>query len=57
MLIYIAKFLKMNAFGEIYSADWPEGQEWIKDLNVKVALESLDNSSDIGTYFLNEVCN
>ena len=57
---YIAK----GGFGKIYSADWPEGyidhwdiedQEWNKRSDQKVALKSLDNSSDISTDFLNEV--
>ena len=57
---YIAK----GGFGKIYSAEWPEGyisywniesQKWKKRTNLKVALKSLDNSSDISTDFLNEV--
>src|SRR4051812_30191208 len=57
---YIAK----GGFGKIYSADWPEGdidfwdienEIWYRDENMKVALKSLDNSSDISTKFLNEV--
>src|SRR3954454_24019103 len=58
---YIAK----GGFGKIYSAQWPEGyiaswdienQEWYKgSADFKVALKSLDNSSDISTNFLNEV--
>jgi hypothetical protein len=57
---YIAK----GGFGKVYSADWSEGcifswdienQKWIRKENTKVALKSLDNSSDISTDFLNEV--
>src|SRR5947207_1696416 len=57
---YIAK----GGFGKIYSANWPEGtikfwdienQQWNKGPDQKVALKSLDNSSDISTDFLNEV--
>src|SRR5688572_23729261 len=57
---YIAK----GGFGKIYSADWPEGsifywdiedQIWCRESESKVALKSLDNSSDISTDFLNEV--
>ena len=56
---YVAK----GGFGKIYSAEWPEGrisfwnienQEW-KRFPKKVALKSLDNSSDISIDFLNEV--
>ncbi|CAB4429161.1 unnamed protein product [Rhizophagus irregularis] len=51
-------------FGKIYSAEWPEGiseywdienQKWRKITNLKVALKSLDNSSDICSDFLNEI--
>ena len=57
-------YITRGGFGKIYSADWPEGrfrswdienQKWKRDLNVKVALKSLDNSSNISTNFLNEV--
>ena len=57
---YIAK----GGFGKIYSADWPEeciscwnieNQEWDRDSNFKVALKSLDDSSDLSADFLNEV--
>src|ERR1044071_8124148 len=57
-------YITRGGFGKIYSADWPEGfiwywnienQVWKKFTNWKVALKSLDNSSDIGTDFLNEV--
>src|SRR5437763_12964468 len=59
-ITYIAK----GGFGKIYSANLPEGfiynwdienQRWEKDSDQKVALKSLDNSSDISTDFLNEV--
>ena len=59
-------YITRGGFGKIYSANWPEGaieswdiekQEWIRDPNVKVALKSLDNSSDISTDFLDEVIN
>ena len=52
-----------GGFGKIYSAKWPEGricywdienQKWHKS-DRKVALKSLDNSSEISTEFLNEV--
>ena len=57
-------YITRGGFGKIYSADWPEGyieywdienQKWEKDSDQKVALKSLDNSSDISTDFLNEV--
>src|SRR5436853_6034791 len=58
---YVAK----GGFGKIYSAEWPEGpighwdiedQKWLR-LNKysKVALKSLNNSSNISADFLNEV--
>ena len=56
---YIAK----GGFSKVYSAVWPEGyvvnwdienQEWERN-NAKVALKSLDNSSNISSDFLNEV--
>ena len=60
-ITYIAK----GGFGKVYSANWPEGliqywdienQKWNRDSDFKVALKSLDNSSDdISTDFLNEV--
>ena len=59
-ITYIAK----GGFGKIYSADWPEGyilnwdignQNWKRYSNERVALKSLDNSSDISADFLNEV--
>ena len=58
-ITYIAK----GGFGKIYSAECPEGnvghwniknQKWER-FSYKVALKSLDNSSDISTDFLNEV--
>jgi hypothetical protein len=57
-------YITRGGFGKIYSAEWPEGQIWYWDIenqrwfrngNMKVALKSLDNSSDISTSFLNEV--
>ena len=59
-------YITKGGFGRIYSADWPEGnieywdienQEWMRFSNTKVALKSLDNSSDISADFLNEVSN
>ena len=53
-----------GGFGKIYSANWLEGwllywdienQKWRSGTNCKVALKSLDNSSDISIDFLNEV--
>ncbi|RIA99730.1 kinase-like domain-containing protein [Glomus cerebriforme] len=57
-------YITRGGFGKIYSAEWPEGcvlywdienQKWHKYTNIKVALKSLDNSSDISTDFLNEI--
>ena len=57
-------YITRGGFGEIYLADWPEGdieywdienEKWVRFSNTKVALKSLDNSSDISTGFLNEV--
>ena len=57
-------YITKGGFGKIYSAEWPEGkircwdiknQKWERLSNRKVALKSLDNSSDISTDFLNEV--
>ena len=57
-------FVAKGGFGKIYSAYWAEGkvshwdienQMWEKFSELKVALKSLDNSSDISTDFLNEV--
>ena len=58
---YIAK----GGFGEVYSAVWPKGyiyywnienQKWKRiSASNKVALKSLDNSSNISSDFLNEV--
>ena len=57
-------YITRGGFGKIYSAKWPEGyilywdienQKWFKESNQKVALKSLDNSSNISTDFLNEV--
>src|SRR6266498_4669671 len=61
-VIYITR----GGFGKIYSAEWPEGcisywdienQEWSRraTFGSKVALKSLDNSSNISSDFLNEV--
>ena len=57
-------YITRGGFGKIYSADWSEGyiqywdienQKWKRISNIKVALKSLDNSSNISTDFLNEV--
>jgi hypothetical protein len=57
-------YLTRGGFSKIYSADWPEGnleywdidnREWERCSDVKVALKSLDNSSNISKDFLNEV--
>jgi hypothetical protein len=57
-------YITRGGFGKIYSATWPEGcilnwdiknQKWCRYTNRKVALKSLDNSSDISTDFLDEV--
>ena len=57
-------YINRGGFGKVYSADWPEGyinywdienQKWKRSSNVKIALKSLNNSSDISTDFLNEV--
>ncbi|CAB5371385.1 unnamed protein product [Rhizophagus irregularis] len=54
----------LGGFGKIYSADWPEGhinywdienQIWKLCPNVKVALKSLDDSSNLNNDFLNEI--
>ncbi|GES83757.1 kinase-like domain-containing protein [Rhizophagus clarus] len=59
-------YVTRGGFSKIYSADWPEGyihywdidnQRWDRFQNTKVALKSLDNSSEISTDFLNEVIN
>ncbi|RIA92506.1 kinase-like domain-containing protein [Glomus cerebriforme] len=56
-------YITKGGFGKIYSADWPEGhihswdiinQKWKKN-KTKVALKSLDDSSNISTDFLNEI--
>jgi len=58
------KYITKGGFGKIYSAEWPEGfieywdienQKWYRREDKKVALKSLDNSSDISSGFLNEV--
>ena len=57
-------YISKGGFGKIYSADFPEGiiqywnidnHKWDRFLNAKVALKSLDNSSDMHEDFLNEV--
>ena len=57
-------YITKGGFGKIYLAEWPEGfiwywdivkQEWYKRKDIKVALKSLDNSSDISADFLDEV--
>src|SRR5947208_223246 len=56
-------YITKGGFGKIYSAEWPEGHIWWWDIEnqewkrraIKVALKSLDNSSDISADFLNEV--
>ncbi|CAB4413960.1 unnamed protein product [Rhizophagus irregularis] len=57
-------YITRGGFGKIYSAEWPEGfifnwdienQKWERSTTRKVALKSLDNSSEISTDFLNEV--
>jgi hypothetical protein len=57
-------YLTRGGFSKIYSANWPEGnikywdienQKWNRSSNKKVALKSLDNSSNISSDFLNEV--
>src|SRR5207249_3817489 len=57
-------YITGGGFGKIYSADWPEGwtaswnienQEWARYPGIKIALKSLDDSSNISANFLNEV--
>ncbi|EXX54243.1 Bck1p [Rhizophagus irregularis DAOM 197198w] len=57
-------YITRGGFGKIYSAEWPEGcilywdienQKWKRATIHKVALKSLDNSSEINTDFLNEI--
>ncbi|EXX59055.1 Ste20p [Rhizophagus irregularis DAOM 197198w] len=57
-------YITRGGFGKIYSAEWSggyigywdiENQKWYRFTNKKVALKSLDNSSDISTDFLNEI--
>jgi len=59
-------YITKGGFGKIYSAEWTEGciwdwdienQKWSRGTNRKVALKSLDNSSDISVDFLSEVIN
>ncbi|EXX75020.1 uncharacterized protein OCT59_005785 [Rhizophagus irregularis] len=56
-------YLTRGGFSKIYLADWPEGkiehwdienQEWVR-VSRKVALKSLNNSSNISNDFLNEI--
>src|SRR2546429_1831243 len=56
-------YITRGGFDKIYSADWPNGfifywdigtQKWKRESR-KVALKSLDNTSDISKDFLNEV--
>src|ERR1700722_10840214 len=55
-------YITKGGFGKIYSANWPEGhikywdienQNWNIRSGARVALKSLDNSSDISSDFLN----
>ncbi|GBC54178.2 kinase-like domain-containing protein [Rhizophagus irregularis DAOM 181602=DAOM 197198] len=57
-------YLTRGGFSKIYKADWPEGniedwdienKKWNRCPNMKVALKSLDNSSNINNDFLNEI--
>ena len=57
-------YITEGGFGKVYSAEWPEGpirywdiedQKWGRFSNKKVALNSLNNSSNISKDFLNEV--
>ncbi|RIA81398.1 kinase-like domain-containing protein [Glomus cerebriforme] len=57
-------YITKGGFGKIYSAIWSKGylsywnienQHWVRSSNVKVALKSLDNSSDISPDFYNEI--
>ncbi|GBC54177.2 kinase-like domain-containing protein [Rhizophagus irregularis DAOM 181602=DAOM 197198] len=57
-------YLTRGGFSKIYSAAWPEGnvvswdiekQKWERCPDRKVALKSLDNSSNINNDFLNEI--
>jgi len=59
-------YITRGGFGKIFSAVWPDGnigfwdikkQKWCRCSELKVALKSLDNSSDISKDFLNEVIN
>ncbi|RGB41511.1 hypothetical protein C1646_810648 [Rhizophagus diaphanus] len=53
-------YITRGGFGKIYSAEWPEGyigywdienQKWLRYTEEKVALKSLDNSSEISKDF------
>ncbi|POG81394.1 kinase-like domain-containing protein [Rhizophagus irregularis DAOM 181602=DAOM 197198] len=57
-------YFTRGGFGKIYSAEWPEGyigcwdienQKWHRYTDSKVALKSLDNSTEISKDFLNEI--
>jgi hypothetical protein len=57
-------YITRGGFSKIYMADWPEGnleywdienKKWERCPDIKVALKSLDNSSNISDDFLNEV--
>jgi len=57
-------YVTKGGFGKIYSATWSEGfirywdienQKWNREKNVKVALKSLYNSSNINADFFDEV--
>ncbi|EXX59051.1 Cdc15p [Rhizophagus irregularis DAOM 197198w] len=57
-------YITRGGFGKIYSAEWPEGfilnwdienKIWNRYTDRKVALKSLDNSSEISKDFLNEI--
>ncbi|POG63720.1 kinase-like domain-containing protein [Rhizophagus irregularis DAOM 181602=DAOM 197198] len=57
-------YITRGGFGKIYSAEWPNGrivrwdienQKWKRGIGRKVALKSLDNSSEISTGFLDEI--
>src|SRR2546429_2051962 len=57
-------YITRGGFGKVYSAYWPKGyiqywdienQKWKRVVNIKVALKSFDNSSDISSVFLDEV--
>jgi hypothetical protein len=54
-------YITKGGFGKIYLAEWTEGHIWYWDIenqkwhrhnNYKIALKSIDNSSEISTEFL-----